>query len=289
MKRIYFGPGQCAFPDTLELLGIGVREPMPAGFVDRPDGMDSFLIVHFHSPAFINAGAGIEPVIPNQTVFWRPRRMQHFGHPTRRWVHSWLHLRGPAPRRILEAAGLPWEAPVAADGNRTIVPFLEMIHEELIAHSPPQPIILENLIEASAISGSRATGVLSESRPFPERFLAVRRHVDSNLHRRIGLAELARVAALSQSHFCSMFGRLFRMPPLRYVEEQRLRRAAFLLADRRLSVSEIANRTGFADPFYLSRRFRIFFGQSPRNFRLSGIDGDGQGKERGRTVGRDEL
>jgi len=51
------------------------------------------------------------------------------------------------------------------------------------------------------------------------------------------------------------------------INEVRLKAAAELLSSTRLTVTEIAARTGFNSPSYLNRRFRHFFGKSPRQYR----------------------
>jgi len=43
--------------------------------------------------------------------------------------------------------------------------------------------------------------------------------------------------------------------------------AAHLLADRNLTISEIATRVGYNDPFFFSWMFKKHFGQSPREMR----------------------
>lgn len=145
-----------------------------------------------------------------------------------------------------------------------MVPFLEMMYGELTSHNPAYPVILENLLDIIAISIGRAIG---DHPAIPERFCKVRRYIDGNLHRYISLSELAGVAGLSQSHFSAMFTKCMKVAPLRYVEQQRMRLAAFLLADAHLTVSEVAARVSYADPLYFSRRFHKQFGQSPSSFR----------------------
>jgi AraC-like DNA-binding protein len=51
------------------------------------------------------------------------------------------------------------------------------------------------------------------------------------------------------------------------VDEVRRRRAAALLADPRVPVSEVAYRLGYTDPANFGRAFRRWFGASPRRYR----------------------
>ncbi len=77
------------------------------------------------------------------------------------------------------------------------------------------------------------------------------------------LADLARVANLSQYHFARMFRQATGLSVHRYVMERRLEQAARLLAEG-LTLAEVAARTGFADQSHLARRYRARFGVSAR-------------------------
>lgn len=56
-------------------------------------------------------------------------------------------------------------------------------------------------------------------------------------------------------------------PPATYLLAMRIAEACRLLVETTLSIREVAARTGFQDEFYFSRRFRLEFGQCPRDYR----------------------
>lgn len=57
------------------------------------------------------------------------------------------------------------------------------------------------------------------------------------------------------------------MPPHEYIRKIRFMRAAELLKDPSLSISEVAYQTGFEDPNYFSRNFKEYFGVTASQFR----------------------
>jgi transcriptional regulator GlxA family with amidase domain len=81
------------------------------------------------------------------------------------------------------------------------------------------------------------------------------------------IAAVARRVGLSRSRFSVVFAAAMGCAPQAWREAKRLDRAAELLAHSFLAVADIAAQTGFADPFYLSRRFRARFGESPSAWR----------------------
>jgi len=54
---------------------------------------------------------------------------------------------------------------------------------------------------------------------------------------------------------------------MQYIIRKRLEFARELLQETDLPVAEIAERSGFCDPFYFSRCFSRHYGRSPRKFR----------------------
>ena len=56
-----------------------------------------------------------------------------------------------------------------------------------------------------------------------------------------------------------------------FLKEKRLEKAARLLKDGNMRVSQIARRCGFDSENYFRQQFRMRFGMSPRQFRTNGI------------------
>jgi transcriptional regulator GlxA family with amidase domain len=100
-----------------------------------------------------------------------------------------------------------------------------------------------------------------------EAFRRVREYVDAHLNSRLDVRALARIVGLSASHFSRAFQRAVGVSPHRYVVQCRVIRAKELLSTTRLSLTEIALTSGFADHSHFSRRFHEFTGVAPRDFR----------------------
>ncbi len=92
-------------------------------------------------------------------------------------------------------------------------------------------------------------------------------YIEAHLGDDFSMAEIAAVAAMSPSWFQSAFRTVMGRPVFAYVRERRLERARLLLADRRLSLSQIAYTCGFSSHSHMSRLFRARYGVSPRDMR----------------------
>ena len=85
--------------------------------------------------------------------------------------------------------------------------------------------------------------------------------------RHFTLQELARLTFLSPSRFHAVFTNALGMPPLKYLRQQRMDLAKYLLLATDCSIAEIAGKVSFEDEFHFSRLFKKTCGLSPRNYR----------------------
>jgi AraC-like DNA-binding protein len=91
----------------------------------------------------------------------------------------------------------------------------------------------------------------------------LRRVVEHNIYSNLTLEELAFLCHMSQSTFKRKFEHLFGMPPIRWFQEQRMRRAARLLQQGR-KASEIYEELGYRTLSSFVQAFKKEFGVPPR-------------------------
>ncbi|KYF78073.1 transcriptional regulator [Sorangium cellulosum] len=131
------------------------------------------------------------------------------------------------------------------------------------------------LDEAGMLFAARFVDVVSgQQRRPPEAGARDRRRaveaalwVDAHAHEPIDLERAAQEAGLSAFHFLRLFARVLGVTPHQYLVRARLRRAARLLADGALSITDIALDVGFGDLSNFVRTFHRAAGVSPRGFR----------------------
>ena len=82
-----------------------------------------------------------------------------------------------------------------------------------------------------------------------------------------GLPRLAASLGLSYESFRKKFKAAAGLSPAKYAEKRRLEQAGALLGQYNFSNQQMAEMLGFCDEFYFSRRFKAFFGVSPKAFR----------------------
>jgi len=93
--------------------------------------------------------------------------------------------------------------------------------------------------------------------------------IESNIESDIRLGDLAREAGMSSSHFIRSFRKSTGQTPYQFLLYQRVKRAQFLMRDPRVSLTEVALASGFADQHHLARVFRRITNMTPSSYRRS--------------------
>ena len=100
-----------------------------------------------------------------------------------------------------------------------------------------------------------------------DRSEAILRFIHFNLHRPIGLADLARQLRISPSRTSHVVQGLFNKPFRQLLIEHRIARAKALLIGSDRSIKDIAARVGIGSEYYFSRLFRRHERLPPGQFR----------------------
>ncbi|WP_085728635.1 helix-turn-helix domain-containing protein [Pseudomonas sp. R37(2017)] len=87
----------------------------------------------------------------------------------------------------------------------------------------------------------------------------------------ISVTELAEACALSRSHFSRMFKKSTRMPPQRWLREQRVMKSRELLKASTMLIAEIALECGFCDQAHFCRTFVKAEGMTPQAWQRQAI------------------
>ena len=105
------------------------------------------------------------------------------------------------------------------------------------------------------------------------RFDSVFQIIQEHYAEKISLKELSESVNISDCHFCRTFKQMTGKTTTNYINGVRLEKAAALLEQTNLNITEIAIRCGFDSVNYFSRLFRKYYYTSPTTFRGRILDG----------------
>lgn len=155
--------------------------------------------------------------------------------------------------------------------DQRINALVRMIADDIATDSPSPALYGEGLLTALTsallapmpeIDTTRKRGRLA---PFQLRRTVD--YIEQNCGRVIRLDELAELAGLSQSYFCSAFRESTGMPPHQWQMKARIERAKTMLRKCDTPLASIATQIGFADQAHLTRVFRRITGTTPGAWR----------------------
>ena len=251
----------------LEVRSIGdYSDPTP--FVDdRPRGAG------FHIISWTVAGAGelkvgqktreIKPndilIIPAGTCF-----SYYTVSKTVNWKRWWFTVTGDQSAAFLKGLNLdrviikPLGRPPALLFNRL---FRTLPRRGLTGDMDRLHLAVRLLYE---INARLKWGFQGESK---DRFAKIAEWAQNNFDPRLDANALARRAGLSRSHFSRGFTRALGLSPKQFILETKIDTAKNLLANTRLGIKEIAEKSGWYDGAHFCRQFQNATGFTPTAFR----------------------
>lgn len=90
-------------------------------------------------------------------------------------------------------------------------------------------------------------------------------YIKNNLHQKLSIDSIAKLAYVSKSNFFKMFKDELGTSPNEFILQERINRAKELLVSQN-SIKETAYQTGFSDTNYFTRVFKQLVGITPKSF-----------------------
>ncbi|MEX1295428.1 MAG: AraC family transcriptional regulator [Candidatus Limnocylindrales bacterium] len=180
------------------------------------------------------------------------------------------NLDSEVSRRLLRA--LPPHLRLRADEWDS--PLVGLLAAEVSRERPGQEVILDRTLDLLLMTAVRAWFDRPEhdapgwyQAESDEAIGATIRLIHEQPQREWTVAELAAQAGMSRAAFARRFNEVVGEPPMTYLTNWRLTLAADLLREPDATVSDVAERVGYATPFGLSAAFKRVRGVSPSQYR----------------------
>lgn len=93
-------------------------------------------------------------------------------------------------------------------------------------------------------------------------------YIKENLHEKISMDTLCKKACMSKANFYRKFTEEFGLTPQAYIQQERLKRARYLLKNTGMNVTEVAFATGFQNPAHFNTAFKKETGYTPGQYAL---------------------
>lgn len=240
--------------------------------VRRSQGTEDWLLLHtVAGGGLLLAADGTQLVTtPGDAVLLRPGTLHDYGtdpapaSATAHWTLLFCHVHPPATW----AALLDWPEAAPGIGRIQLGAEVDVRVQQHLRGAARAGRLAVGRPELFALNGIEAALLWYDTQnprrhQLDERVLRVLEHIDAHLAEDLRTDRLAHVAHLSPSRLAHLFTDQVGTPLGRYIEAQRMELAARLLELTDDPVAAVAERVGFCDALYFSRRFRAQHGASP--------------------------
>ena len=247
--------------------------------VERPHGMAVYLFVRFHSPMTARTAAGVVSAGPGDCLLYDPTFSQWYRGAEGGFADDWLHVGGPRMPELIRLYEIPVNEILRPRETEFVTPIFEAINREMRRREPLWRESVSLLVESLFVELARQLARQGPSALTPaeaarlDGFRSIRMRVHDEMQRPWRVADMARLANLSPSRFAVLYLRLLGVSPMEDLIHARVQRARALLTDERLSVREVADRTGFGSVCHFARLFRKHVGCAPRDYRRRPLAG----------------
>ncbi len=256
----------------LNPLFYGLEECLP-GHTWGPGLRDAYILHYIHcGRGVFRTGETVYELGPGQGFVIMPDALVHYSaDESDPWTYSWIGFKGMNAKPLLQRAHITVGHPVyTGNAGSCFGRFYEELNSARDARGSDvlsQSIlyrILADLISCSPEPGG------SDQRPQPSREGYIRRsieHIESSYSQRLSVLDIARSVGLDRTYLSGLFKDKFGVSLQTFLLEYRMNRAADLLGNPELSVSDISRSVGYNDPFLFSKMFKKVMGSSPRQYR----------------------
>ena len=238
----------------------------PGGICGPRTQQDFQLVAVYEGETHIEVEGELHTLPAQHVSLMKPDRSEYFRFAqTRRTHHSWCAVQPalvPADLR-LQLQSVPFCLPLSAHIHGCIELGLTVPPSDL----PSATLLLEHLGLAALRQFVFEAESATNQSTLPQAVLLALQVMDAQLASTLGLTDVARAANVTPQHLIKLFRKHLHTTPTKYLWQARVRRGAELLCATGLSISEIAERSGFANPFHFSRLVKQHYHKTPKQLR----------------------
>lgn len=234
------------------------------GFVlERNRDEDYYVFIHFLSNVKLKDG---EAVKAGACIMYKPFSYRYFHSDSQPLIHDWFHVRGNI-NEITDKYGIELNKFYYPYNDHEITSIVQELELETLISAPFSNEIRSLKIEELIAKIARGSKHLIQTDSITyERFLQLRSFMQSKYNEIQNVESLASMVGLSPSRFYVLYKKIFDISPKQDLLNIRIEHAKLLLYQNRHTISEIAEITGYTNPFHFIRQFKLKTGKSPLQF-----------------------
>ncbi len=152
--------------------------------------------------------------------------------------------------------------------------YIELFYHEVEDEGANGRQYIENLLKLISVyfinnysNHASSHETQKNSRVSKDQIKEIRNFINDNIGEPITIDDLAAELNMSKFYFLKEFKKAASVTPYQYLMDLRMEKAKELIADRNLSLMDLAINLGFSDQSHFSRVFKNYFGDAPGVYR----------------------
>lgn len=180
----------------------------------------------------------------------------------------WIHFSGTAVQRILETYQIKPYTKYTVSSPGHFFTYAEKIVKELqLKRAGYMNNCNGYLLQLLTLTKRRIDAQASDSQNRMKDLILVIEDMKTNYAEEKDIAEYAKLCNISASRFTHLFTNMVGESPYKFLLNIRMTEAKYLLTETSIQIADIAKNVGYDDPYYFSRIFKKYTGQSPSTYR----------------------
>ena len=183
-------------------------------------------------------------------------------------IKYFVSFAGTRAQALLRSCGLPSGRVSEVFPANALQPLFDELIQAGLRARRESSVLCARLLECLAlrIAGARAPLAGTETHAFAT-YQQCRSHIEQHSLRLRTLKQMAGECHVNNAYLCRLFQRYDNQSPYQYLLRLKMNHAAGRLKQPGALVKQVAEESGYADPFHFSRIFTSVFGLSPTAFR----------------------
>ncbi|MBO2944335.1 AraC family transcriptional regulator [Paenibacillus sp. F411] len=265
-------------PLDLRLRFFGREECQP-GHAWGPGLRDSYIIHFIHSgQGRFHIGEHSYDLQAGQGFMIPPATLVHYEADLEDpWIYSWYGFSGVQAKPLMQQAGMTVTQPIfdTRGGEPSEDGGFHTFHQELVEARDKRSRDVLSLsilyrLMAELIQCSPEQTPSSAAQPSSPKEAYIRQavaYIENHYSQRVTVQDIADEVGLDRTYLSGLFKTRYGLPLQAFLLEYRMSRAAELLRNHALSVSDVSRSVGYTDPFLFSKMFKKATGLSPTSMR----------------------
>lgn len=240
-------------------------------YLERDTGEES-IFLHFLSPAEVWLDGRWIPVETGACIFYDVHSLQRFRTKENRLLHDWFHAKGDCSA-VMKKYKLSFNQLYYPAHGERITRLIQDIELEMLSRKP----FFEDIcaLKAEELFAHLARFLCPPEHgeavhpDIRQRFVKLRSRIHQTFEQDWTVEKMALEINLSPSRFYALYKQIFGLTPKHDLQITRIEHAKILLMQNRYPVEQIAEMTGYHNPYHFIRQFKQFTGITPGKYAKS--------------------